>query len=172
MMPEVAALLRLELDFDEFSALVSSRLKFPMPDGCHRTLGEQRVSPFHINRFHASVWGNERLDFYNTMDVHGTGQRRINSRSFGQDFPGSTAVLTMGLDWEQNRQDSHEKHKSHRALPHQGLRHERSLRNAGTFQQMTKVMDVVFSYLPCSSRNFSTSIAAMHPVPAAVIAWR
>ena len=28
------------------------------------------------------------------------------------------------------------------------------------------------AYLPCSSRNFSTSIAAMQPVPAAVIAWR
>jgi hypothetical protein len=26
-------------------------------------------------------------------------------------------------------------------------------------------------YLPCSSRNFSTSMAAMQPVPAAVIAW-
>ena len=28
------------------------------------------------------------------------------------------------------------------------------------------------SYFPCSSRNFSTSIAAMQPDPAAVIAWR
>jgi hypothetical protein len=26
--------------------------------------------------------------------------------------------------------------------------------------------------LPCSSMNFSTSMAAMHPLPAAVIAWR
>ena len=27
-------------------------------------------------------------------------------------------------------------------------------------------------YLPCSSKNLSTSMAAMHPVPAAVMAWR
>lgn len=28
------------------------------------------------------------------------------------------------------------------------------------------------NYLPCSSKNLSASMAAMQPVPAAVIAWR
>jgi len=53
--------------------------------------------------------------------------------------------------------------------------------NAGVSPKMTKVMVLMpmytflcscseQSHLPCSSRNFSTSMAAMQPVPAAVMA--
>src|ERR1700676_5469208 len=41
---------------------------------------------------------------------------------------------------------------------------------ADTSRNPNDVVD--WNYLPCSSRNFSTSMAAMQPVPAAVMAWR
>ncbi len=43
-----------------------------------------------------------------------------------------------------------------------------SLRESSSVQAWTPRLH----YCPCSSRNFSTSSAAMHPLPAAVIAWR
>ena len=44
------------------------------------------------------------------------------------------------------------------------------------FRQLPAFVDLgarlLAAQLPCSSMNFSTSMAAMHPLPAAVIAWR
>lgn len=78
----------LELDFYELFGIARCGLELPVSDRGDRALSEEWVSALHIHFLNRSVGRNLHLKLYDSVDVHGAGKSRIDSRSLRQDFPG------------------------------------------------------------------------------------
>jgi len=112
-----------ELELDQLSGFLRSGFELPMPDCCHRTLGQKWMPADHGHGLHRAIGGDQRLNLYRAMNVHGVSQRWIHGRGLNENLPtGVGGLLSPGNNWEHNNGSAKEKPDS--TLPHQGLHSE------------------------------------------------
>ena len=78
--------LRLEPEFNRLVSFVSGRLPLPLAQRIFRSINQQRMAAFHLDRFSLAVGSNQYVCPYDALKIQGTGEAGILRHHFRENL--------------------------------------------------------------------------------------